>query len=473
MNWKPPRKSISDLNAIHVPNESGDAVAHFEWPDEIAFEWEDLVMSLARTLAMALPEKGLTQEERLQLARSVAMPTAERINVFLEKEEAEFSFSDKLEILADIRPAISGEVGAAVADLVMEHFNCHWRSNGNDAGFVIAKGVDVTDERIPDFVYDPGGKGGFEPGQLIAVEAKGSLSKTGGPRPAIKRLAKKAFGGQVKKYLGAKADGCLIAAGYGVAYGSVPGSRESTLAIASSHKFQTALQPHKVPAPLSAAATGQPAPAEAEAELHHDEEQQEDRSKMDLRTAPQIEYRQDEQRSEREADDTGGLGDGGDDGGRERGGGRPRATPARRVALANYETVFQLCGALAAARSIRDILSDEGTRVAETADRFQEFYEIGDDEPILIGAPYRYAWWYPDHSFGISAKSAEEILKIIAQPGELPPSLDLSVVPFDRRRIRDGAIEANFQGDGFAFLTSWSGPYRHRTWDLREGAWAD
>ncbi|WP_426419045.1 hypothetical protein [Bradyrhizobium genosp. A] len=93
MNWKPPRKSISDLNSIHVPNESGDAGAHFEWPDEIAFEWEDLVMSLAKTLAMALPEKDLTQEERLELAHSVAMPTAQRINVFLERERSQSSAS--------------------------------------------------------------------------------------------------------------------------------------------------------------------------------------------------------------------------------------------------------------------------------------------------------------------------------------------------------------------------------------------
>ncbi|WP_426419044.1 hypothetical protein [Bradyrhizobium genosp. A] len=362
-----------------------------------------------------------------------------------------------------------------MADLVMEHFGCHWRSNGNDAGFVIAEGVDITDERIPDFVYEPGGKAGFEPGQLIAVEAKGSLSKTGGARPAIKRLAKKAFGGQVKKYLGSKADGCLIAAGYGVAYGSVPGSKESTLAIASSHEFQTAVQPHKVPVSLSAAAAGQvqPAPAKAEAELHHDEQQQDDRSKMNLRTAPEIEYRREEEHREREADDTGGSGDGGDDGGRERGGGRPRATPARRVALANYETVFQLCGALAAAKSIRDILSDERTRASETADRFQEFYEIGDDEPILVGSPHRYGWWYPYPGFGISAKSAEEILKIVAQPGELPPSLDLSIVPVERRRIRGKGMQANLQGDGFAFVTSWPGFWRYRTWDLREGTWAD
>ena len=75
-------------------------------------------------------------------------------------------------------------------------------------------------------------------------------------------------------------------------------------------------------------------------------------------------------------------GGGGRGGGRERGGGR-RAVPSGRLALASYESVFELCGAWQAADRIRIILSGRAESLGETVQRFYVFED--DRGRFLVG----------------------------------------------------------------------------------------
>jgi hypothetical protein len=477
MAWRPPRKSISDTIIFQEPSASGSATNRVTAPEEITFEWDDLVLSLARTTTLATPIEGLSQEERREFALTLAEGAAGRIDLVVEKGNPEFCFSNRLALLADnLRTSVAGEVGAAIADLTMESMGFHWRANGREVGFVVPAGVKKKDKRLPDFVYDPGAAGGFAAGQIAAVEAKGTLAKLGGRRASVSRLAKAAFHGQVAKYLGGRASGCEIAAGFAVAYGSVPGSNASTLAVAGSHEFQTAKQPVMQAVSLSAAASGelQPERQQVEVETEFEEESQQKKQKQPV----EIEYGNDHsleevEEVEIEAAETGDSGRGGGD---ERGGdgGRRRGNPSRRIAFANYEAVFQMAGAFEAARFIRSRLSGETGDAPDAGEPIQSFYVIEGEEPILLGTESWFGRW-SNESFariGIAAASAEEILGIVAMSDELPSSIELGIVPPDRRRIRAGGVDAALQSDGLALLRDW-GTARSRRWDLRAGRWLD
>jgi hypothetical protein len=157
---------------------------------------------------------------------------------------------------------------------------------------------------------------------------------------------------------------------------------------------------------------------------------------------------------------------GGDDGGERRREGE-RAQPSGRIAFANYENAFLLCGARNAAAFLRRTLSGGSEDAVDRDSLLQRFWMLESPEPILL-AEYGLMW--PFH-FGIYEPSARSILKSAAENRLSPPSaVELAIAPVGTPRDlprRDFVM----QGDGLAFF-NWPPRYHsHRTWDLDKGDW--
>jgi hypothetical protein len=347
----------------------------------------------------------------------------------------------------------------------MEGMGFHWRANSRELKLTTLKSAVSKSKKIPDFVYDPGAKHGFRKNSVVVSEAKGSLSKKRARSASIKRLANKAYNDQVRHFIGAEGSGIVVASGFAIAFGAVPTelgkairARASTLAVASP-------LPILPPSPTTARSRTRSLSAAAVSGVQIqrqivEQEQAQHQTQQQHWQQPQNHRFQ----------GPGGPG-GPSDGGPRREG--ERSQPSGRVAYANYEAAFQLCGALDAATMIRKALDGESIDAGSSEHTIQEFYAIeyaggrflvGSDGPRWFG-------WPTDEFFAIYEPSAETVLRSLSNNLRAPPpTLPIAVAP--SAEDRDAFIETGvaIHGDGLAVLMiPVSGEVRG--WDLRKGDW--
>jgi hypothetical protein len=421
--WHPSAKSINDIAAVLVQQNLNVSGNDLHLPDYLSFEREHLILSIARTRTLAASQSGLTHHEQLELIESVGREITTYIELFLQDNRPEFCLSERVAILADDeRTSLAAKIGAAIADLLMERLDFHWRANARDL-FLTSTEFLSASTKIPDFAYDPGARHGFEQQSVVLVEAKGSLSRTRGKRNRILKLAQNAFNQQVRDYIGKTSGDLTVGGGYAVAFGTIPGSEVSTLAIASPQQMIID------PTSLERASSLSAASLAAQQQIANQTEQQ----------VTQAPYSR--------------LGGGGSGrGGGERREEGERAQPTGRVAFANYEAVFRLCGAEKAAAHLRRILAGQSTDGLSEDQLVQEFRVINQGGGRFLTSMGSYSW-DGSGTFAIDEKSASRILQSAAAHLDAPPSsVSIPIVPVDRRRRAvvdaDGAID----GDGLALL---------------------
>lgn len=449
MTWVPAKKNIPNVNVIPLTHAIAKDISGVSLPELIEFGWEQFVLSVTRTRGMQVQVEGLSSEKRERYLTRYALSRAEGIDTFIDEDTQILSFVIAVNALPDDeRPSMAGNVGAAVADLMMESLGFHWRANAAELKLAQVRSSGVgTSRKTPDYVYDPGSQHGFEAGSVVIVEAKGSLSATEAQEAAVNRRARSAFKEQVEDFIGTQPMGLTVANGFAISFGSVPGSQESRLAIASPQMVGVEPQP----ASLSAAAVGgagrirlsQPQPQQQERKIQQEYVKQKFQQPIQQRRG-------------------GGGGGGGGEGegeGRREG---ERAEPSGRIAFANYENLFLICGAGNAAAFLRSILAGGSEGELKKEAQFQEFW-VYDADPRILGGlngPWR---------FGIYAPSVEAILRAAAaNRSGPPPTVDLPIAP------AGGAAEVRvpvvMQGDGFAYVHPPRGAHG-KTWDLIKGDW--
>ncbi|PIT06397.1 hypothetical protein TSA1_29755 [Bradyrhizobium nitroreducens] len=366
------------------------------------------------------------------------------MNTFIDEDTEVLSFVTALNALPDDeRPSMAGNVGAAVADLTMESLGFHWRANAAELKLWQSSGAG-TSRKTPDYVYDPGSQHGFDAGSVVIVEAKGSLSATEAQEAAVNRRARSAFKEQVEDFIGAQPVGLTVANGFAISFGSVPGTQESRLAIASPQTVGVEPQP----ASLSAAAVG----GVRRIRLSQPQPQQQERKIQQEYVKQQFQQPVQQKRG-------GGGGGGGEGEGRREG---ERAEPSGRIAFANYENLFLICGAGNAAAFLRSILAGGSEGELKEEAQFQEF-RVHYSDPPIFGGPNG-PW-----SYGIYAPSVEAILRAAAANRSGPPAtVDLPLAPAGG--TAEVAVPVIMQGDGFAYVHPPGGAH-YKTWDLIKGDW--
>jgi hypothetical protein len=447
MARRPRLKTISDLTALvarpPLPRQSRDVVL----PDEIRIERQQLLMSLARTLTMQSASAGLTMKEREAFAMVLARSTAVQIGLCMDRDASEFAFTNRLNILIDSeRTTLAGRVGGLVADLMMRELEvAPGRRRGPSSG------------RIPDFVYDPGARHGFAERSVVVTEAKGSLSPVKAKRTPILALARNAYDGQVRRFVGRRAGELTVACGYAVAFGAVPDSETSRLAIASSLPFVMSTQSVQQAAPVSAASTGfflQQQGVQAK--------QAEELTKQEFGAQMRDLVRQERQRG-------GGRG-GGRDGESRRG--DESGQPSGRIAFANYESVFLMCGAINAAAFLRSILSGARSEDIPADAAIERFWVPHGFDNVISGHNGGFFVDNEYYQIGVLARQAEQVLRAAANnTATPPPTIAIDVVPPIESRAVFDLTGVALQGDGLALFGPTS--LRSRDWDLRAGAWID
>jgi len=333
-------------------------------------------------------------------------------------------------------------------------------------------GIHAADskKRRPDFVYDPAGKYAFPAKSVIVAEAKGSLSRQRAKRAAIRRLSRKAFTEQVQHVIGKPARDVIIAGGYGIAFGAIPGEhipgaageQVSTLAVASPEAIAVIASKEAVKLnSLSAAATY------GAQQVQKTQQQQ----------VPQQHRQEVHLQHERTRHGPGGPGGpGGPDGGGSRGE-RERRTASGRIAYANYESAFLMCGATNVAAFLRSMLDGRGIADMSPESSFEEFWIVEHRKgPFWIARSGVDRWWpcwRPEpFYFAMHDTSAKQILHALASNLErVPDSIELTAATIDGDLDPADDEDIALQGDGLALLTdvhASSGPQR---WDLRQGKW--
>lgn len=445
MTWVSAKKNIPNVNVIPLTHAIAKEISGVSLPELIEFGWEQFVLSVTRTRGMQVQVEGLSSEKREKYLTRYAASRAEGINTFIDETTQVLSFVLALSLLPDDeRPSFAGNVGATVADLVMESLGFHWRANAAELKLAAAAGSAASKSRkTPDYVYDPGSQHGFEAGQIVIVEAKGSLSPTEAQEASVNRRASSAFKEQVEDFIGTQPMGLTVANGFAISFGSVPGSQVSRVAIASPQTVGVEPQP----ASLSAAAVG----GIRRIRFSQSQQQQKQIQQVHVQrqTPQQIPHHQHRR----------GGGGGGEGEGRREG---ERARPSGRIAFANYENLFLICGAGNAAAFLRSILSGGSEGELKKEAQFQEFWLHNLDPPILSGpnGPWRY---------GIYAPSVEAILRAAAANRLSPPAtVDIPIAP--ARDLAEAPRPLVMQGDGFAYMHP-PGSAHVRSWDLTKGDW--
>ncbi|QHP72946.1 hypothetical protein EI171_39875 [Bradyrhizobium sp. LCT2] len=471
MNWKPAKKRITGLQTIRVAHPLTHEGGTLSYASPLLFSWKDLVLSLVRTTTLQSAVPNLSQEERIWLAHSNAACHAERINLFVSPRNAEFSVTTKVDILPDEDlTSLAAKMGVAVADLVMERLGFHWRANVLEIELSPSVGDPDSKKRRPDFVYDPAGKYGFQPKSVVVAEAKGSLSRVRAKRAAIRTLSRKAFAEQVQHVIGQPARDVIVAGGYGIAFGAIQGDHApgavgeqvSTLAVASPESIAVVAAKAKTKVnSLSAAATYGPRQVQ----------------KIQVQQVPQRQQQQEELRRQLEQRRHGPRGPGGPGGPTDGGPRREREqrTASGRIAYANYESAFLLCGADIAAGFLRNILDGRGVADIGPDRSIQEFWVVNHSSgPFWTsssrGVPW-WPWWGREPLlFGIHETSAKEILRSVANNLErVPDTVNLTVAPIEVGSEPDADLDIAIQGDGLALFSDPRLRPERRYWDLRKG----
>jgi hypothetical protein len=442
MTWQT-KKVIANVNLIRIDQAGVTEVGGVDLPKLLDFAWEQFVMSVVRTRGLQTQLDRLTLEKRQRLVRYGSL-VAEQIDVYIDPSTPQFSFIDELDTLPDDeRPSMAGNVGAAIADLVMESLRFHWRCNASELKLSPAAGVGPDKKgKTPDYVYDPGREHICPPGSVVIVEAKGSLSKTEAKEAPVNRRARSAYKEQVEQFIGPTPHGLTVVSGFAIAFGAVPGAGTSRMALASPQTITVGNN-------LSAAAVSTTRLLVASMPEPMPDPQRDKPAHVSFPKPQFVPVRR----------GGGGGGDGRD--GRREG---ERAQPSGLVAFASYENVFLICGALNAAAFLRSILSGRPDDVKDDA-AFQEFWLLDSPDPVLVGPLFS-----GPHVFGIYELSAVEILKSAADNRQAPPPVvDLSVAP--TRDPSETPGRAFFmQGDGLTYIRR-PMPAKHRRWDLIKGDW--
>ncbi|MBR1029407.1 hypothetical protein [Bradyrhizobium liaoningense] len=446
MTWVPATKNVPNVKVISLTHAIAKEISGVSLPELVEFGWEQFVLSVTRTRGMQVQVEGISSEKRERYLTRYAISRAEGLDVFIDETTDVFSFVIALNALPDDeRPSFAGNVGAAVSDLVMESLGFHWRANAAELKLAEVRDSDtVKSRKTPDYVYDPGSRHGFEAGQIVIVEAKGSLSQTEAQDASVDRRARSAFREQVDEFIGTQPMGLTVANGFAISFGSVPGSQKSRVAIASPQTVGVEPQP----ASLSAAAVG----GVRRIRLSQPQPQQQERKIQQEYVKQQIQQPIQQRRG-------GGGGGGGEGEGRREG---ERAQPSGRIAFANYENLFLICGAGNAAAFLRSILAGGSEEDLGKEARFQEFLVYDGGPPILKGpnGPWRY---------GIYAPSVEAILRAAAANRQAPPlTVDLPIALTGFLAETPGSVV--MQGDGFAYMYPPRSAHG-RMWDLIKGDW--
>jgi hypothetical protein len=461
MSWSPPTKVISDIGIVAIRQRLQQRGVVATAPEQLSFSWSQLALSVGRTQTLAHALAKLPRAQRHTLVMTLGQPVLFQLGIFVE-QGAKFSITAQInDLLADeARTSLASKVGAGIADLMMERLGYCWRANAREMRLVPAKRA-LFPKKIPDFVYH-----GFEPGNLVVVEAKGSLSTTRAKRERILALAQRAYNEQVRAFVGQKTDDVVVANGYAVAFGAIPGKRSSTIAIATPQKLKVGVPRVFQAASLSAAASGVFRSVPLQQQKIQEQQQQllqQQQQKM------QKQREQEEQPKQESLADK--PPDGGDRGPDDEGPGEGgRGRPNGRVAFANYEGVFQLCGAWAVADLIRHILSGAAEE-SLSEEIVQRFWVVGGSQRFLVGEDDQRSWWWPHGVFAIYERSARVILQAVADNLSSPPvSVSVPIVPDELRHSPDEEVQA-LQADGLALITPY-GPWRSMRWSSRSG-WID
>jgi hypothetical protein len=447
MGWTPPNKTIDDISGENVSDASAAPGFSVLAPDALSFKWEDLILCVGRTQMLSTARSSLTIEERSRLVRDVSVAILTHLDIFIDRSSARLSFTNLLDELADEeRTSLASKAGAAVADFLMEKAGYRFRANARELD--LSKVSKSGSRKIPDFVYDDA-KGSYSnQSQVIVVEAKGSLSKFLATKGRLISRAKKAYEEQIGGFVGEKASGITIDGGCAAAFGAIPGQRFSRLVVCSSSVM---VGGPKSPAKTPGSAGDSSSVAVAKSLSA---------AASPMQPMPQPQVQQDHQVRVWQPNP------GGDGGGRH-GHGREHGRepgPNGRIAFANYETIFQLCGAINAAQAIRYSLA--GVSPPDDLPQVQLFMtSTADDRFLFSSFPYA-PCWAPGY-FAVYRPIAEAILQSLATNRLAPPpSITLPELPPDLTG-RDEPIFVH--EDGLAWVKDLKGHLKSIKWDLSTG----
>lgn len=467
MTWSPPSRKIDDLASIAVKQKLTRVRGLLLLPNELIFERQQLALSLGRTRVLTLSLQQFSASERQAFVMQIGSDAARMVDLLMDNGGTEFAFKSLVEALADDeRTSLAGRVGAAVCDLLMDRLDFRWRANAREFDFKLSKKAIVDSARLPDFVYDTGGRIGFDLGSIAVVEAKGSLSRTKAKRPAVQALARRAYNDQVRHYIGAETPDAVVATGYVVAFGALPGGGTSTVAFASPQKIAANRRVSAYSVAAAAASEMMPAPLPRRQEEY-------------LRQTTHL-----------------GGGGGGDSGDGRRG--EPEAArPTGRVAFASYETVFMLSGAFRAAEFLRNSISGSGS-IGLRENSVQRFLEVEHNGRYLIGLPDdEDKLWYIDFrirdiehalpfvidelrsiccaktwSFAVEEACATALLRsLAANLDRPPPTVAIPLLPSERILAPVSETNVAVQGDGLSLVDLRDCSLRYREWHLVKGDW--
>lgn len=462
MSWDPPNKTIDDIVGHSVEDARAAKGFSLPAPDALTFRREDLILSIGRTQMLSMAHSKMSRAARFRLVRDVSVAVMTHMDIFVDAPSERFAFTKLLDELADEeRTSLASKVGAAVADLAMDRSGYRFRANARELDF--SKAAGSTSRKIPDFLYDDGKGDETTPSRVVVVEAKGSLSKFRATKARLSALANKAYEEQVRNFVGEKANGIPVAGGCVAAFGAIPGRATATLVVRA--PGAGVKDPQPAGAVASSAGGAQPYAGVARSLSAAASSPMQEPVPM-----PQQEVEQEyDQQAWRKKPRTGwsDYGGGGGGGGGRRRDGERESGPHGRIAFANYETVFQLCGATDAARAIRSSLDGVGEQVTPEA---QVFYVLASDERFLVGSfPFAPCW--SQGSFAVYRPAAEAILEFLADNRSSPPgSVAIPMVP---PNLWDDDHQIALQGDGLAWLSRLTGPVARRTWDLSAGRWRE
>jgi hypothetical protein len=449
MGWSPPTKVIDDISGENISDPRAAPSFSVSAPDTLSFKWEDLILCVGRTQMLGTARSRLTVEERSRLVHDVSVAILTHLDIFIDTSSTRLAFTSVLDEVADEeRTSLASKAGAAVADLFMERAGYRFRANARELDF--SKIAKSTSRKIPDFVYDDPKDSHSSQSRAIVVEAKGSLSKFLATKGRLIARAKKAYEEQISEFVGGTANGITISGGCAAAFGGLPGQTFSRLVICSSDVT--------VGDPKSAQETREPAGGGSLGAVARSLSAA--ASPMQPMPQPQVQQRHQEQVSHPNP--------GGDGGGRHgHGRGREREPgPNGRIAFANYETIFQLCGATDAAQAIRYSLA--GAIPRDESPQVQLFMTSTTDDRFLFSRHPYAPCWAPGY-FAVYRPMAEAILQSLANNRLAPPnSVRLPEVPTDLTG-RDELIFVH--EDGLAWVKDLKGDLELRKWNLATGGW--
>jgi hypothetical protein len=99
MDWKPLRKSITNVVPIAIRQALVHGGVSLHLPIPLSFSRRDWLLSLGRTRTLQAAIPGMSQRERQCLVASIGREVATYLDLFIDNRSVEFSFTEKLDIL--------------------------------------------------------------------------------------------------------------------------------------------------------------------------------------------------------------------------------------------------------------------------------------------------------------------------------------------------------------------------------------